>query len=181
MDAVKERNSVYYWMSRRLRECVEVFGQFNGHDARYHDETSLKGPFYCGINCEIILPYLNMRLCAPTSTSKQIEVAMKFSKSDGIIIQMNNPNRAQYKHLRGFNASWISRHKEEDERIFFGGWWYMQVQSIRIRSTKQNFAQPIYCLYYLDVLLTGGEIEKLAKLKKSGVLMLKCLVNDVLT
>eukprot|EP01083_Nonionella_stella_P142819 442577_1 len=32
MDAVKERNSVYYWMSRRLRECVEVFGQFNGHD-----------------------------------------------------------------------------------------------------------------------------------------------------
>eukprot|EP01083_Nonionella_stella_P082364 227332_1 len=183
MEAVKKRNAAYYWMSRRLRECVEVFGQFNGYDARYHDchVNPLTGPFYCGIKCVLTLSHFNLRLCAPTSTSKQIQVAMKFSKRNGIIIQMDNPDRVQYKHLRGFNASWISRYPEEDERIFFGGWWYMQVQSIQKRSTNQSFEQSIYSFYYLDVLLTGGEIEKLAKLKKSGVLMLKCLVNDVLT
>eukprot|EP01083_Nonionella_stella_P136645 415907_1 len=39
--SVKQRNGVYYWMSKRLRECVEIFGQCRGDerdDKRYNKE-----------------------------------------------------------------------------------------------------------------------------------------------
>eukprot|EP01083_Nonionella_stella_P306018 1069973_1 len=32
ITSVKRRNAVYYWMSRRLRECVEIFGQYRWGD-----------------------------------------------------------------------------------------------------------------------------------------------------
>eukprot|EP01083_Nonionella_stella_P224151 798150_1 len=84
ITSVKQRNGVYYWMSRRLRECVEIFGQCRGYkrsDKRYNKDkgTELLGPFYCGMSAVMSMPSFSMRLCSPTSTSKQIEVAMKFS------------------------------------------------------------------------------------------------------
>ena len=62
------------------------------------------------------IPEFNIFLCSPTSTSKQIEVAIKFSGDHGIVIQLDNPPNDQYQFLRGFNCSWLSRYKEEDER-----------------------------------------------------------------
>eukprot|EP01083_Nonionella_stella_P088311 246018_1 len=105
---------MYYWMSRKLRECVEIFGQ-----CRVGIDNTLSGPFFCGMNGVMSMPSFCMRLCSPTSTSKQIEVAMKFSGKNGIVLQMDNPRNVQYRYLHGFNASWISRYKAEDERLFF--------------------------------------------------------------
>eukprot|EP01083_Nonionella_stella_P183387 662583_1 len=142
---------MYYWMSRRLRECVEIFGQ-----CHRRDKYILFGqcsPFFCGMNVVLSMPSFCMRLCSPTSTSKQIEVAMKFSGKNGIVLQMDNPDMEQYWYLHAFNASWISRFKEEDERLFFGGAWPIQIQSIRIRSTNQNFKTFSKSLHYLDTLL----------------------------
>eukprot|EP00488_Nonionellina_sp_1-RS-2012_P000260 TRINITY_DN10750_c0_g1_i1.p1 TRINITY_DN10750_c0_g1~~TRINITY_DN10750_c0_g1_i1.p1 ORF type:complete len:106 (-),score=5.13 TRINITY_DN10750_c0_g1_i1:69-386(-) len=62
------------------------------------------------------IPQFNIRLCTPTSTSKHIEIAMRFCGRYGIIIQLNNDQL----QLRGFNCSWFSRYPEEDERLFFG-------------------------------------------------------------
>eukprot|EP01083_Nonionella_stella_P027791 76541_1 len=109
------------------------------------------------MNGVMSMPSFCMRLCSPTSTSKQIEVAMKFSGQNGIVLQMDNPGYMQHLSLHGFNASWISRYKTEDERLFFGGAWPIQIQSIIIRYTKQNFETFIHSLLYLDTLLTGGE------------------------
>ena len=76
----------------------------------------LIGPFYCGMSVLMTLPSFAIRLCSPTSTSKQIHVAIKFSGDNGIIMQFNTPNTDGFKTLRAFDCSFISRYKEEDER-----------------------------------------------------------------
>ena len=57
----------------------------------------------------------NIFLYSPTSTSVRIEVAIKFSGDQGMIIEFNNKKGAA-KHVKGFDVSWISRYREEDER-----------------------------------------------------------------
>ena len=106
---MKARNSRYYWMSKLLRETVEIFGECRN--------DGLLGPFFSGLSMVISIPNFFLRLYSPTSTSVHIEVAMKFSGDNGIIMKLDNPSgNDQCKFLRGFNCSWISRYKEEDER-----------------------------------------------------------------
>ena len=45
-----------------------------------------RGPFFTGIGCVLAIPVFNMRLYSPTSTSKDIEVSMKFAAKSGMII-----------------------------------------------------------------------------------------------
>eukprot|EP01083_Nonionella_stella_P225087 800588_1 len=123
------------------------------------------------------MPSFSMRLCSPTSTSKQIEVAMKFSGARGIVLQMDTPKRVpQHIYLHAFNASWISRFKEEDERLFFGGAWPIKIQSIRIRATTQNFGRFIRCLHYLDTMVTGGDMYGM-EVSEDDLFIIKCLIN----
>eukprot|EP01083_Nonionella_stella_P283726 965656_1 len=84
----------------------------------------------------------------------------------------------QCTHLHVFNASLISRFKEEDERLFFGGAWPIQIQSIRIRSTTQNFETFINSLCYLDTLLTGGVMDDM-RVREDDVFIIKCLMNGL--
>ena len=100
-------------MSKTLRETVEIFG---GCSYKYSKNGVLRGSYYCGMSVVLNIPEFNIFLCSPTSTSKQIEVAIKFSGDHGIVIQLDNPDTPQYRQLRGFNCSWLSRYKEEDER-----------------------------------------------------------------
>merc|ERR1712152_126053 len=101
------------------------------------------GSYYCGMSVVLNIPEFNIFLCSPTSTSKQIEVAIKFSGDHGVVLQLDNP---PFSHgaLYGFNCSWISRYKEEDERLFFGGYRRIKIESVRKRSTKQNFKTFIH-------------------------------------
>ncbi len=116
LKSIKRRNSSYYWMSRTLRETVEIYGRCSyGHTVN-GKRVYLKGSFYCGMSVVLDMPSFNLRLCSPTSTSMQIEVAIKFSGDCGCILQLNNPEVAQCGYLRGFNCSFISKYKEEDER-----------------------------------------------------------------
>ena len=120
IENIKLRNSKYYYFAKYLRETVEAYGQCSRGDYinGKFGVNKLSGPFYCGMNILLEMPSFNIRLCAPTSTSMHIEVALKFSTEQGIIIQFQNPkDMAQYNELRGFNVSWLSRYKEEDERF----------------------------------------------------------------
>eukprot|EP01084_Bolivina_argentea_P085065 153774_1 len=182
--SIKARNSRYYWLSKILRETVEIYGQCR-FGKRIHQKKGRKkyanqlcGPYYCGMSSLIIMPGFNIRLCSPTSTSMHIEVAIKFSGREGIIIQLDNPFEPQYRSLRGFNCSWISRYKEEDERLFFGGWWCIRIDSIRVRSTNQNFEIYIKSLYCLDLLITGSNIKK--SVSKDNFLIIKHLIDNYL-
>eukprot|EP01083_Nonionella_stella_P250768 865965_1 len=83
ISQIRCRNQEFYWQSRYLREAIELFGEDGRIDNKY-------GPFFSGVNCILHLPEFCLRLSSPTSTSKQITVAMRFAKSDGMIIQFNN-------------------------------------------------------------------------------------------
>lgn len=109
LSVTKKRNANFYWMARRLREEVEVF-------ERNRTKHRLKGPFYCGVNRRMVIPQFNLRLNAPTSTTKQIEVALHFGGSEGIILQLNNDSNGWKDGLRAFCVSHLSRFASESER-----------------------------------------------------------------
>eukprot|EP01084_Bolivina_argentea_P057358 104793_1 len=152
VESIKKRNSIYGWMSKILRETVELFGGYSAN-------KTLSGPFYSGMGVVMTIPSFNIRLCSPTSTSCTIEVAVKFSGDHGIIIQLDNPRVNPYFYLRGFNCCWISRYKEEDERLFFGGWICIKMVSIRIRNTLKNYENFIFSLCCLDVMVSAGDVK----------------------
>ena len=115
LSSIKARNSRYWWMSKTLRETVELYGIWR--DNYYGNRnSSLVGPFYTGMSYIMNIPQFAIRLCSPTSTSIHMEVAMKFSGETGIIIQLNTTDYAGDALLAAFDVSWISRYKEEDER-----------------------------------------------------------------
>ena len=108
IQATINRHQHYYWMGKYLRNAVNKYGQ-------EFESGDLCGPFYCGMSRVMPMPEFSMRLFSPTSTSCHIEVAIKFSGSEGLIIEFNN-NRGIGTYLKGLDVSWISRFKEEDER-----------------------------------------------------------------
>eukprot|EP01084_Bolivina_argentea_P202624 346178_1 len=89
------------------------------------------------------IPEFAMRLCAPTSTSTHIEVAIKFSGQDGMILELEKSASYVVIPLKVFDCSWISQYKEEDERLFCGGQFCVNIKSIRIRNTNENFGDFI--------------------------------------
>ena len=195
LSSIKKRNSAFFWMSKHLRELVEIFGDCAYGDAwpkeslTWGDDNyeeyinyakpyhSITGPFYCGMSVKLNITSFSMRLCSPTSTSKQIAVAAKFSGSKGMVITFDNPREeVQYRHLRGWDCSWISRFKEEDERLFFGGFYRMQLENVRLVATQQNFTEYIQSIWYLDAMITGASLGGIA-VSKRQVALLRHLVK----
>ena len=111
-ENVKIRNSYYWWWSKILRQTVELYGndQYNG----------LSGPFFCGLSFVMNIPQYQIKLNSPTSTSQHMEVAIKFAGDNGIIIELD-VGKSDYamELLRGFDCSWISKYKEEDEMYVY--------------------------------------------------------------
>eukprot|EP01084_Bolivina_argentea_P311918 539968_1 len=103
----------------------------------------------------LVMPSFHIRLNGPTSTSKQIEIALNFSKNRGIIIQLNNEYLEYGRQQRFFNVSWISRFKGEDERFTFSGAFPLQIESVTNTKTKQNFQLFFKPLFYFDSLISG--------------------------
>eukprot|EP01083_Nonionella_stella_P101748 288722_1 len=167
LSLVKRRNRKYWWLSKLLREAVECFGRCK--DQR-DTNAGLAGPFYCGTSRVMVIPQFNIRLYSPTSTSKQIEIALKFSGAKGMVLQLNNVSGGDRDILRAFDCSWISRYPEEDERLFCGGFHRIAMESVRIRETTQNFHAFVRAVYYLDAMLTGSSgIKKLPKCDTNNV------------
>ena len=100
--SIVARNRNYYWMSRRLREAVQLYG--NGY---YGDMEDVPYSLYTGLSFEGILPAFEIRFRGPTSTSSHIEVAMKFAGDDGIMIVIANNIPYHRPCLRAFSCSWI--------------------------------------------------------------------------
>ena len=63
----------------------------------------------------VYISKFSMFVYCPLSTSTHIEVAMKFSGQQGMILEMDN-SKGWGQHLNGMDCSWISRYKEEEER-----------------------------------------------------------------
>ena len=115
---IKQRNSKYFWMAKRLRETVEIYGRSSDGEQLHGTwkRQYLQGSFYTGISKVINIPCFQIRLCSPTSTTLHIEVAMKFSGEEGMLLHLGDPfGNWRCWYLRGFNVGLISRYPEEDE------------------------------------------------------------------
>ena len=120
IESIKKNNREYAIWSKLLRETVQFYGnkgylnkfpndpvmneKWNVNDGR------IKGPFYCGLSAVMVIPKFNIRLCGPTSTSKQLEVAMRFGGDNGMIMTLQNDSYHLSRILRGFNCSWLSNY-----------------------------------------------------------------------
>ena len=101
-----------------LKETICFYGETDQSFTWDEDKEAKEGflgPFYCGMSSVMTIPQFTMQLFSPTSTSCHIEVAMKFSGDNGIIIQFDNEG-GMATGMEGLDVSWISRYKEEDER-----------------------------------------------------------------
>ena len=112
LSQIKRRNSKYWHWSKYLRETVEIYGTY----AYFSDKVNLNPPFYTGIGSVLEMPSFSVRLCSPTSTSVHLEVAVKFGGEEGLILQLNTKGMFRWSYLKGFDVSFISQFKEEDER-----------------------------------------------------------------
>eukprot|EP01084_Bolivina_argentea_P281198 481082_1 len=167
LSEARSKNAEYANWSKLLHEVVQYFGkngESNGDDDenKNEDNNKLKGPFYCGLNKEKIIPSFNIRLCSPTSTSVKIEVAQTFGGSKGIILQFNNNGDHMSKKLMAFDCSWLSTYHEEHEMLFIGGYTRMKLESIITLhpDNPQNFQSLTEALFYFDCMLNGTWMDE---------------------
>ena len=148
VTAVKERNRSFWWMSKKLRELIELFGDDN--------YDGIKGPFFCGVSFVASLSSFCISLRGPTSTTKQVDVSINFSGEHGIIITMDNKVHPG-SSCKWFNTVWLSAFKEEDERLTIGGRWEVQIVSVRNVQTNDNFGRFFQPLYWFDFLFGASD------------------------
>eukprot|EP01084_Bolivina_argentea_P093077 167418_1 len=188
LQMVKNRNREFANWSRILRETVEYFGNL-GDDDRLSETKRKKhrfekGPFFCGLNFIMVIPLFNLRLCSPTSTTKQIEVATRFADDEGIIIQMNNNGNANSCMLRGWNCTWLSIHPGEDEILWMGGRYPIKLETIKIKTTEQleNYSEYFKTLFYFECMILGVNMKKEdnedSQLTKKDYKLLSNLINQ---
>lgn len=146
-ESIKERNRYYFHTSKGLREAVECFGK---------DGNAERGPFYCGMNCLLLLNQFGIRLMGPTSTSKSRAVAIRFAGEDGVVLKMDVGD-FDIHHL---DCVTFSQFPEEDERLFVGGRYPLMIQSVLVMRTAQNFAAFFAYLPVFDCMLSGGYIRE---------------------
>ena len=169
INEIKNNNREFAIWSRLLRETVELFGQngseslllretveiFGQDDGDYNKMYAARGIFYCGVDHLLPIPEFCIRLCCPTSTTKQIEVATRFAGSDGIIIQFNNCGYLFGDKLRSFNCSWLSNYSAEDERLFFGGANRIRIENIKNIKTSKEYSIFIRTIYQFNCMVNG--------------------------
>ena len=180
MEDVKKRNGAFAHQSRLFREIIEGFGICGDKQKlhfEYQDAVEL-GPFYTGLDRVLAIPEFSIGLASPTSTSKHIEVSLNFATRQGIIIQLNNPKEVNNANiLPYFDASWLSRYPDEDERIFAGAPAQIKVESVTIIETKQNFKKVFESLFILDSIVSGGTFGENMKISAKHISLIHELMN----
>ena len=156
IEQVKWRNQKYWWMSKRLYECVQLYGAGGG---KQHQEI-LTGPFYTGMSKELALQNFIFRAASPLSTSAQLKVAMNFSGETGIVIEIANNVPFHQKYVRAFDARWTSRYNEEQEFIFFGSQYFTAIQSVTATATATNYKEIISAMAGIDRMIHGLYVKE---------------------
>ena len=173
LQSVKRRNASYWHMSKTLKESVCIFGE---------DGSRSNGPFFCGMDRVLAVPEFAIRLFAPTSTSRSLEVATLFANDGGCVLGLNNTNgSAGGLKCKFFNVSWLSRYPEEQERLFMGGEWPIQIESIRVLEGNGRwrcFREHFNLMFWFDAVCSGSALRNMKScLKGKEVYALSCLLN----
>eukprot|EP01084_Bolivina_argentea_P134023 236476_1 len=145
----KQRNAEYANWSRLFRETVQYFGT--------KLEKERKQPFFCGMT-KLLIPSFVIRLCGPTSTTKQLGCALRFANNKGIILAVNNGGNYQSQFLRHFDVSYLSCFSDEDERIFCGGVYPLRLETVRLVADNVNLYVFLKPLFFFDCMVSGIEL-----------------------
>ena len=181
LSPIKKHNSYYYHWSKILKQTITEYGQ--DYDNGNGLLPKLVGPFFCGMSAVLNVPQFNMFIYSPLSTSIKVNVSVKFSGERGMILEMDN-SRGSGKLLRGIHVQWISRYREEDERLFFGcGHGSKQVpiniSSIRIIETGTNYGEIIQAITLFDNIISGNTPMRIStSIWKKATLIMNHLLNN---
>eukprot|EP01084_Bolivina_argentea_P141602 248810_1 len=183
LESVKMRHCEFVHFAKCLREAVEYYGYRGKGDRTKMDRdfiymNQVSGPFFCGIKELMSMPEFNIRLNGPTSTSKQIEVATRFAKSDGIIIEFNNNGHCNASRLRMFPCKWLSDYHDEDEYLLIGGQYQIKIQSIRTMESNSSPNYKLFCcaLFNLDCMIKGTTMDE-ENIGEDDYMILNDLIN----
>ena len=173
LDEIKHRHSKYHHFAKGLIEAIHVYGIERVVNTE-------QGPFYCGLNCILSIGEFAVYLKSPTSTSVDIEIAIRFATEDGIILQLNNDTE-KARDQKMFDCSWISAYPEENERLFIGydGMNKLRIQSVTIMQTNMKYEQFSHAMWVFDCICSGESIKRNnSDIKKSDISTLSLLINN---
>eukprot|EP01084_Bolivina_argentea_P042707 78728_1 len=83
---------------------------------------------------------------------------------NGMILKLSQAPGA-WNGLTAFDCSWLSRYKCESERLFCGGHWPINIKTVIIRRTNENFIDFIAPMRYFDALLNGAQYGTVSDIK----------------
>ena len=170
LKEVKEQNSNYFNICKRLREIVAYFGS----DGTGHmNGAAVTGPFYTGVNVVLNLSQFSIGLNVPTSTSRTKEIAANFAGEKGMLVVVGN-QKGNSKQQPLFDASWISAYLEENECFWFGSVWRLSVERISLMRKQTTLTSGIAALYLFDAALSGQKMKKLEVSSKSAKILKYC-------
>ena len=172
---IKNINAKYYWLAKGLREAVECYGT----DARWSDECKIS-TFYHGTSY-LYFSSFSASFCCPTSTTKQIEVAMLFidvDKNNGIILNLHHDG---YRSTMFMNVSFLSSYSNEDERLFCGGYRPLRFSSIKVLQVNgwrdyRKYITPIKKLH--NIIKDDYSKDRCGSFSSSDISILSSLLSS---
>eukprot|EP01084_Bolivina_argentea_P170933 296172_1 len=123
---LKKRHREYYHWGKLLREAVECYG--------IKTAKSEINAFHHGLSETLIFDSTTIYLCAPTSTTADICVAVDIFGRDGIVVTFQNNSAQRY-----FDCRCWSDFVNEDEKLFVGGLTTFTFRTIRNMKTLENY------------------------------------------
>eukprot|EP01084_Bolivina_argentea_P260797 440542_1 len=178
LQSIKKRNREYWWMSKYLQETVQYFGETGTLMLDFQQSDFVPSPpIFSGLSCVMVVPSFMIPLKSPTSTSKQISIAMKFGTTKGMVIQFSQNGGMMMGCVKSFNCSWISRYSEEDEQLFFGCRSGIRIESIFIMNCGKNYQVFVHSLYILDCMLNGRGMTNRDVITNKDIKIIKKLMS----
>eukprot|EP01084_Bolivina_argentea_P045138 83082_1 len=100
------RNSEIAFCCKYIKESCTFFGTL----------MKKKHIVYTGLNKKLVFKSLTTHFEAPLSTTTEPAIAQKFCDDHGIVLKLKTANTK----TRCCNVRWLSKYKEEEERLFMG-------------------------------------------------------------
>ena len=175
LKSIKARNGRFHHFAKHLKELVMYFGVCGEGDREMQWKNQSRGPFYCGMSAVLNIPQFAIRLNGPTSTSLHIEVAMRFGGVEGMIIQLNNEEFPAHSE-RHIDCDWLSAFPEESERLWMGGRFMLNLETVRVIETKNSYRRFLHAFHLFDAMLCGGREGQ--KVTKTDVRIVRGAVSE---
>ena len=173
LKQVKKQNSMFFHVSKSLREMVAYFG-CNGNGVGHMNDPPTKGPFYTGLTVVLHLKEFSIGINVPTSTSMNKAAAINFAREDGMLITIENQQGNSWQQPL-FNVNWVSSYPHEEECLWFGSVWRLSVEGIYLVKKTKKYSASIVALHLFDAALSGQNMRKLSINSTSLTILHYCL------